>query len=167
VTYPDHDITTNMPSLMLKGTVTDATGKVTVKISMDGRTYSPKVRNGAFQQRLNFASGSGMDHKKIKPAASKQFAINVTATDGAGNSSTVTRNVIYTSKSHGGGGGDDGNGGGGGGTTTHPFGWTDPKSSHPDYVEKNGTSSCVSCHSIDPSSKGQSMSCYNCHDKKW
>jgi len=26
---------------------------------------------------------------------------------------------------------------------------------------------CVSCHSIDQASTGQTMSCYNCHDKKW
>jgi mono/diheme cytochrome c family protein len=54
-----------------------------------------------------------------------------------------------------------------GGSTGHPFGWTNPKSSHPNYVEQNGVANCVSCHSIDQSSKGQPMSCFNCHGDKW
>jgi hypothetical protein len=52
-------------------------------------------------------------------------------------------------------------------TTSHPFGWTDPERSHQDYVEDNGVSGCVSCHSTDLASKGQPMSCYNCHGKEW
>jgi hypothetical protein len=77
--------------------------------------------------------------------------------DAAGNSATVTRNVIYSPVDSG----------GTGGATSHPFGWTNPQSSHPNYVKANGVSSCISCHSIDAASKGQSMSCYNCHNQKW
>jgi hypothetical protein len=54
-----------------------------------------------------------------------------------------------------------------GGTTSHPFGWTNPRSSHQDYADDNGVAGCVSCHSIDSGSKGQAMSCYNCHGKEW
>jgi hypothetical protein len=49
---------------------------------MDGRSYSPVVVNGAFQQRLGFSRA-------------KRYTIAVTAKDDAGNSSTVYRNVIY------------------------------------------------------------------------
>src|SRR5512133_679324 len=82
VTYPAQDITTRNSSLTLKGTVVDAASNVKVVITMDGRTYSPAVVNGEFQQRLSFNKA-------------KLYAISVTATDDAGNSSTVNRNVIY------------------------------------------------------------------------
>jgi mono/diheme cytochrome c family protein len=54
-----------------------------------------------------------------------------------------------------------------GGSTSHPFGWTNPESSHRNYVDDNGTAGCISCHSIDQASKGQKMSCFNCHGDKW
>lgn len=62
-----------------------------------------------------------------------------------------------------------GTGGGttGGTSTGHPSNWTNPESSHRNYVEDNGTAGCVSCHSIDQSSKGQPRSCYNCHGNEW
>ncbi len=54
-----------------------------------------------------------------------------------------------------------------GGTTTggnsHPFGWTNPNSSHRSYVKSNGTSQCTSCHSTSYSNRNDSMSCYKCH----
>ena len=58
-------------------------------------------------------------------------------------------------------------GGSTGGGTSHPFGWTNPQSSHRDYVDSNGTAGCVSCHSIDQASKGQAMSCFKCHGDEW
>ena len=82
VTYPAQDITTRYSSLTLKGKVVDASSRVTVRITMDGRSYSPAVVNGVFQQRLNFYRA-------------KRYAITVTAKDEAGNISTVYRNVIY------------------------------------------------------------------------
>ncbi|OHB25365.1 MAG: hypothetical protein A2X79_06020 [Desulfuromonadaceae bacterium GWB2_53_15] len=82
VVYPAQDITTRSSSLTLKGTVVGASSRVAVRIAMDGRSYSPAVVNGAFQQRLNFYRA-------------KRYSISVTAKDEAGNSSTVYRNVIY------------------------------------------------------------------------
>ena len=81
VTYPIQDITTRNSSLVLKGTV-DALSAVTVKITMDGLTYTPQVINGTFAQTLTFTQD-------------KLYAITVTATDASGNSSSVSRNVIY------------------------------------------------------------------------
>jgi hypothetical protein len=82
VTYPVQDITTRQPTLTLKGTVADGGNAVTVKIVMNGRTFTPRVYRGEFQQQLNFPFP-------------KLYAITVTAKDQAGNSSTILRNVIY------------------------------------------------------------------------
>ncbi|RNC70333.1 MAG: hypothetical protein ED859_05835 [Desulfuromonadales bacterium] len=82
ITYPSQDITTKYPSIVLKGTVIDPLEKVTVTITMDGRTYTPAVDDGVFKQRLVFSTP-------------KLYAITITAKDEAGNSSTVYRNVIY------------------------------------------------------------------------
>ena len=49
---------------------------------MDGRKYTPRVAYGVFRQRLTFTRA-------------KLYAITVKATDEAGNSSSVIRNVIY------------------------------------------------------------------------
>jgi hypothetical protein len=66
-------------------------------------------------------------------------------------------------------GGDTGNGGtpGGNGDFSHPFGWNNPSSQHPDYVDENGVSECLSCHSIDQADTGSATSCYNCHGQEW
>ena len=82
VTLPAQDITTNQSTLTLQGTVSDTLSTVTASITMDGQTFTPAVTNGAFQQQLTFAT-------------LKQYAIVVTATDQAGNVSTVQRNVIF------------------------------------------------------------------------
>lgn len=82
VTDPAQDITTGNATLLLKGTVSDLAGDAVITITMDGQTYTPAVQEGAFQQELTFS-------------AAGQYAIAVTATDGAGNTSTVYRNVIY------------------------------------------------------------------------
>ncbi|KAB0670439.1 DUF5011 domain-containing protein [Oryzomonas sagensis] len=169
VTNPAQDMTTSRSYLILFGTVTNSTKEITVAITMAGKTYTQLVTNGIFRQRLTFTSA-------------KLYTITVTATDASGNSSTVTRNVIYrpaksgeneyeSRSSEGSSTGTStdtvNTGGTATGTTSHPFGWTNPKSSHPTYVEKNGVSSCISCHSIDSASKGQPLSCYNCHGKRW
>lgn len=159
VTNPPQDITTSRPTMILRGTVTNSTKEITVMITMSGKTHTHLVRNGIFKQRLTFTNA-------------KLYPITVTAKDATGNSSSVTRNVIYrpVKKGDGEDGKDskDGNSDTGGGTTTsHPFGWTNPRSSHPDYVKNNGVAVCISCHSIDPASKGQTLSCYNCHGKQW
>jgi hypothetical protein len=82
VTSPSQDITTRNPYLTLKGKVTDGQERVTISITMNGKTYTPKVDDGVFQQRLIFTSP-------------KLYTITVTATDDAGNKSTVLRNVIF------------------------------------------------------------------------
>ena len=82
VTLPAQDITTNLSTLNLQGTVSDPLSATTVSITMDGQTFSPTVANDSFQQMLAFT-------------ILKQYAIVVTATDQAGNSSTVQRNVIF------------------------------------------------------------------------
>jgi hypothetical protein len=169
VAYPNQDITTAVQRLVLIGTVSNSANQITVTITMAGKTYTPAVKYGIFSQPLSFTKAG-------------QYVITVTATDPSGNTTSVTRNVIYRPRGTTGGGttgggttgggttggGTTGGGTTGGGTTTtHPFGWTNPVSSHPDYVDKNGVSACLSCHSIDPASKGQPMSCYNCHGKQW
>ncbi|QXE90952.1 hypothetical protein KP001_21695 [Geomonas subterranea] len=83
VTYPAQDITTSKSSIVLTGTVADTVGKATVLVKMSGRTYKPRVDStGLFKQQLRFLKNG-------------TYVITVTATDAAGNSSTVTRNVIY------------------------------------------------------------------------
>jgi len=82
VTYPSQDITTSKSSLVLQGKVADPVGRVTVTITMDGKTYTPSMDDGMFRQKLVFKNP-------------KLYTITVTAKDSAGNSSTVTRNVIY------------------------------------------------------------------------
>jgi len=82
VTYPVQDITTRQSTLILKGTVADAGNDVAVKIVMNGRTFTPRVYKGEFQQQLNFP-------------IPKLYTITVIAKDQAGNTSTILRNVIY------------------------------------------------------------------------
>ena len=138
VTSPNQDITTTQSSITLKGTLVDAIAPVSLTITMNGTAYKPQVTNGAFTQSLAFKQAG-------------TYTITVAATDGAGNSSSISRNVIYAPSS----------------SASHPFGWTSPKKSHERYVDKNGVGNCTSCHSIDRASKGQPMSCYNCHGKEW
>jgi len=92
VTSPEQDITIGNSALNLRGTVADGVGTSTISITMDGITYNPAVKNGRFQQRLTFDTA-------------KQYAVAVTATDEAGNTSTVYRNVIYNPAVKGGKGG--------------------------------------------------------------
>lgn len=140
VTNPAQDVTTSRSSMTIQGAVKDTVGSTRVTVKVNDRSYYPRVGStGNFSQSVRFSSA-------------RTYVITVTARDAAGHTATVTRNVIYRPSS---------------GTTSHPFGWTNPKSSHPNYVEANGVSNCVSCHSIDPASKGQPMSCYNCHGKEW
>jgi hypothetical protein len=95
VTNPNQDITTSKSSLVLTGTIADALSRVTVRITMNGRVLaSPAVIKGAFSTRLTFTQY-------------RTYAITVTSRDAAGNSSTVTRNVIYRKAGGDGGQTDD------------------------------------------------------------
>jgi len=83
VNKPSQDLTTRYPVIELAGKVSDAVGTPSVLITMAGRTFNPRVeRDGEFDQRLVFT----------KPGL---YVISLAATDEAGNSSSVIRNVIY------------------------------------------------------------------------
>jgi len=88
ITSPGQDSSGYISTMQLVGTVSDALTAVTVTVSMDGTIYTPQLLNGAFQQQLTFSTA-------------KQYAINVTATDQAGTSSTAQRNVIFAAASSG------------------------------------------------------------------
>ncbi len=81
VTNPPQDMTTNQSNILLQGTVADPT-ITSVAITCDGITSTPTVTTGTFEQPLTFSE-------------EKTYAIVVTATDAAGNISTVQRNIIY------------------------------------------------------------------------
>jgi len=85
VTYPNQDITTRRDKVQLTGRILNAAGKVSVTVKVNGRTYTPAVIKGIFRQNISFR----------EPGL---YAITVTATDAAGNSSVVNRNVIYRDK---------------------------------------------------------------------
>src|SRR6185369_597630 len=54
ITYPNQDITTSRDSIVLAGKIVDAMGKVSVRVTMNGRSYTPYVVDGSFKQKLNF-----------------------------------------------------------------------------------------------------------------
>jgi len=82
---PAQDLRTNKATYLVKGTVTDTLTTPTISMTFDGQTYNPAVTNGAFEQSITFPIDN-------------TYAIIVTATDGAGNSSSTTRNIIYDTK---------------------------------------------------------------------
>jgi len=86
VTYPAQDITTDKTGIVLHGTVSDLTA-VTVAITFEGLTYKPIVTSGMFQQELTFTK-------------EKTYPVIVTATDAAGNATTVQRNIVYAIARH-------------------------------------------------------------------
>ncbi len=83
VTQPPQDISTNQADMTIQGEVTDLTIP-TVSISIDGGApESLSVTSGQFEKAITFTE-------------EKTYVITVTAVDEAGNSSTVTRNVVYS-----------------------------------------------------------------------
>ena len=82
ITDPPQDIRTNQSVLVLRGTVSDLYTQVGVIATMDGKSYTPQVVDGAFEQQLSFTQ-------------EKSYAIVVTATNEVENSTTTQRNVIY------------------------------------------------------------------------
>jgi hypothetical protein len=82
ITEPDEDKIVSDRTLMIKGMVADTLSKVTVKLTADGKTYNPVVREGKFEQKVTFTSP-------------KQYIVIATATDEAGNQVSVSRNIIY------------------------------------------------------------------------
>jgi hypothetical protein len=88
ITDPAQDIRVTDTTYLLKGTVSDTVSQATVAVYIDGQKFTPSVVNGAFSQQLFFTS-------------EKQYSVTVTATDQAGNSATVQRNIIYSRVSTG------------------------------------------------------------------
>jgi hypothetical protein len=68
--------------MTIMGNVSNSTKDISVKVAMDGKTYTPEVKNGQFRQQVKFTTA-------------KLYAIAITATDASGNTSTVVRNVIF------------------------------------------------------------------------
>ena len=82
IASPSQDVTIAQNILTISGTVSDSLTTATVTIICNGQCYTPALVNGAFSQQLTLPAGGS-------------YPITATATDEAGNSSTVTRNVIY------------------------------------------------------------------------
>jgi M6 family metalloprotease-like protein/uncharacterized repeat protein (TIGR02543 family) len=83
ITEPNQDITTTQSALTISGTVSDTITNTTVTISFNNQTYTPVINNGTFSQQHTIPTAG-------------TYTITATATDEAGNSSSVARNVIYT-----------------------------------------------------------------------
>jgi uncharacterized repeat protein (TIGR02543 family) len=89
VTSPAQDTSTTETSIAISGTVTESVTTATISITVDSQTFTPTVAaDGSFSQNVTLASD-------------KTYAVVVTATDLAGNKSTVQRNVIKTSLASG------------------------------------------------------------------
>lgn len=85
ITAPAQDISTDESSVTINGTVTDVATSVTVGITVDDQSYTPSVvQDGRFSQVISLATD-------------KNYTVVVTATDQAGNSATVQRNIIKSS----------------------------------------------------------------------
>jgi hypothetical protein len=90
VTSPSQDITTNLESITIGGTVTDAFSSASISITAGGQTYAPAVaQNGSFSQTITLPS-------LTSPSTDNTYAVIVTATNQAGNTATVQRNIIMT-----------------------------------------------------------------------
>ena len=82
ITEPSQDTRTNLNSIIIRGNVSDTLTAVSVSVTVDGNTYTPTLTNGQFEQAVSFME-------------EKTYTIAVTATDEAGNETTVQRNIIY------------------------------------------------------------------------
>lgn len=82
ITSPNQDITTALGSVTISGTVSDTITTAVVTITADGQTYTPAIaQDGSFTQSIPLPTD-------------KTYAVIATATDQAGNSTTVQRNII-------------------------------------------------------------------------
>ena len=85
VTDPDQSITTTYSNYLVKGALSDNLNGFTLNFAVDGISVNPApaiAANGTFQQSISCGEG-------------KTYHVFVTATDQAGNSTTVQRNIIY------------------------------------------------------------------------
>jgi hypothetical protein len=81
ITSPAQDIRTNQSVITIEGKVDDITG-ISVAVAVDGSIFTPPVVGSLFNQLLSLTEV-------------KTYAVRVTATDQAGNSASVTRNIVY------------------------------------------------------------------------
>jgi hypothetical protein len=88
ISNPGADLTTTLGTFTIIGQASDSQTMVTLTLTMDGQSYTPTVAGGNFFQTLSFPT-------------EKSYAISVTATDAAGNSTTVQRNIIYQAPANG------------------------------------------------------------------
>ncbi len=82
ITLPAQDVLVTAPTITIAGTVSGSLATASVLITTGTGTYTPTVASGRFSQVITLPT-EGM------------YSIAVTATDTAGNTSTVVRNVIY------------------------------------------------------------------------
>ena len=87
ITVPAQDISTTQGSITISGAVADSVTSATVGIKLDDLNFTPTVAaDGSFSQAITMAT-------------EKTYAVIVTATDQAGNSATVQRNIIKSAES--------------------------------------------------------------------
>ncbi len=81
VTAPAADMATNQSGLTIRGSVSDQTA-ITLTIKVNSDSYPVTINNGIFEKTVTFSE-------------EKTYQIEVTAIDASGNTSTITRNVVY------------------------------------------------------------------------
>jgi hypothetical protein len=85
ISSPAQDLKTTLGSITISGTVTDTLTATTVSVKVDTQSYTPTVAaDGSFSQSIDLT-------------ADKSYAVFVTATDQAGNKTTVLRNINKSS----------------------------------------------------------------------
>ena len=100
VNAPDHDLRTNLTAMVIKGVVTDNLSAVTVRVTQDGKRLDPPPTLVETTNGLTFEQSVVFNGTKI-------YHFVVTATDEAGNESSVLRNIIYSKTAKGDINGDD------------------------------------------------------------
>ena len=94
VSEPAHDLRTDLSRMVIKGAVTDNISAVAVTVTQDGERLEPlptlveSASGQTFEQTVNFTG-------------TKVYRFVVTATDEAGNESSVQRNITYSKPSIG------------------------------------------------------------------
>ncbi len=81
ITTPAYDLKSGRDSMLLTGTI-NGTPPLTLTVTMDGQSFTPTVTGNSFSQQLSFTT-------------EKSYQILVNASDSAGNSVNVSRNVIF------------------------------------------------------------------------
>jgi len=94
VSSPAHDLRTDLSVMVIKGAVTDNISAVAVTVTQDGERLTPpptlveSASGQTFEQTVNFTG-------------TKVYRFVVTATDEAGNESSVQRNITYSKPAKG------------------------------------------------------------------